>query len=215
MDVKKSIEERKIIAIIRKVYGDDLLKLSQALYDGGISMLEITFDQADRDCVKKTSQAIANLKNKMGDALLLGAGTVLSVEQVDAAARVGAQYIISPNTDEAVIRRSKERGLVSMPGAITPSEMVFASQCGADFIKAFPAADLGLNYMKSIMSPLSHLKFMAVGGVSTENLKDMLRIGFVGAGIGSFLSDKKLITSGDYDAFTSRARGLMEIAMNQ
>jgi 2-dehydro-3-deoxyphosphogluconate aldolase/(4S)-4-hydroxy-2-oxoglutarate aldolase len=213
MDVKKRIEEKKIIAIIRRVYGHDLLKTAEALYDGGINLLEITFDQTDPDCLRKTSDAIAMLASDIPQ-ILLGAGTVLSVEQADAAMKAGAHYIISPNVDEDVIRFTKKKGRVSIPGAMTPSEMLSASKYGADFVKMFPAADLGVSYMKSVMSPISHLKLLAVGGVTTENLRGFFDIGFAGAGIGSYLSDKKLIAEGNFCELQKRAASIMDIALS-
>ena len=101
--IKKLIEEYKIIAIVRKIYGNDLTQLAQALYAGGIRMLEITFDQADPDCIHKTRNAIALLDKEMDGNMALGAGTVLNVTQVDAAIAGGARYIVSPNTDKEVV----------------------------------------------------------------------------------------------------------------
>lgn len=118
----RRIEEERIIAIVRKVYGDDLLFLTEALLDAGISTLEVTFDQQDPDCVKKTSGAIAAVLNSFGSRCTCGAGTVLTREQADAAANAGASLIISPNCNEAVIRHTVELGLVSIPGCMTPSE---------------------------------------------------------------------------------------------
>jgi 2-dehydro-3-deoxyphosphogluconate aldolase / (4S)-4-hydroxy-2-oxoglutarate aldolase len=214
IEIKKLIGEYKIIAIVRKIYGENLIKLAQALYAGGIKMLEITFDQADTDCIDKTSNAIALIANEMNGKMMLGAGTVLSVTQVDAANAGGAKYIVSPNTDEKVIRYSKQKGLVSIPGAMTPSEMVNAINFGADFVKVFPVSDLGLKYMKSVMSPLNHIKFIATGGVSLDNLADMLNTGFVAAGIGGYLADKKLIANGDFGELTNRASKFVEISKN-
>src|SRR4030065_1995848 len=129
-------------------------------------MLEISFNQADPDCIHKTSKAIALLEKEMGGDIMLGAGTVLNIAQVDAAITGGARYIVSPNTDEKVICYSKQKGLVSIPGAMTPSEMVNAYNYGADYVKVFPISDLELMYMKSVMSPLNHINFIATGGVS-------------------------------------------------
>jgi len=211
-EIIESIEKYKIIAVIRRLYGEDLIKLTQALYDGGIRMLEITFDQADPDCIHKTVEAIKLLDKNMNGKIILGAGTVLSVAQVDAALAGGAKYIVSPNTDEKVIRHSKQKGLISIPGAMTPSEMIDAVNFGADFVKAFPISDLGLKYMKSIMSPLNHIKFIATGGVSLENFSDILNVGFVGAGIGGYLSDKKLIADRNFTELTDRASKFVKIA---
>ena len=213
MDIafKQLIEEYKIIAIVRKIYGNNLVQLAQALYAGGIRMLEITFDQSDPDCINKTRDAIALLDKGMNGNMALGAGTVLNVTQVDAAIAGGARYIVSPNTDEKVIHYSKQKGLVSIPGAMTPSEMVEAHNYGANYVKVFPLSDLGLKYMKSIMSPLNHINFIATGGVNLDNLSDILNFGFVGAGIGGYLADKKLVANGDFAEITSRASKFVEI----
>jgi 2-dehydro-3-deoxyphosphogluconate aldolase/(4S)-4-hydroxy-2-oxoglutarate aldolase len=137
-DICKLIVRYKIISIVRRIYGEDLIQLARALYDGGIRLLEITFDQADPDCIHKTSEAIALLGKEMGEDMMLGAGTVLDVAQVDGAIAGGAQYIVSPNTDEKVIRYSKQKGLVSIPGAMTPSEMVNAHYYGQILLRCFP-----------------------------------------------------------------------------
>ena len=210
-ETKKLIEENKIIAIIRKVYGNDLIQLAHALYSGGINLLEITFDQVDPDCIQKATDSLALIANNVSE-MVLGAGTVLDKAQVDAAVASGARYIVSPNTDEEVISRSKQMGVVSIPGAMTPTEMVNAIHCGADYVKVFPVSDLGLKYMKDVMSPLDHIKFIATGGINLENFSDYLDIGFVAAGIGGHLTDKKLIEKGDFSEFTNRARGFVEIA---
>ena len=210
-EIKNQIEEYKIIAIVRRLYGEDLIGLAQALFDGGIRVLEITFDQADPDCIPKTYNAISLLNRKMNGKMGLGAGTVLNVAQVDAALAGGARFIVSPNTNEDVIRHSKEKGLISIPGSMTPTEMISAHNFGADFVKVFPVSDLGLNYMKSIMSPINHIKFIATGGVCLENFQDILNIGFVGAGIGGFLTDKKLIANRNFAELTDRASKFVEI----
>lgn len=205
MSVKEFIEEKKVIAIARRLYGEDLLKLSDALLEGGVCLLECTFDQADKDYIAKTSEAISSLCSRHGDRLLAGAGTVLTTEQVEAAFKAGAKYIISPNVNESVIKRTKELGMVSIPGAMTPTEILAAHYAGADFVKLFPATTLGFKYIKDILAPISHVKLVATGGVNEENFGEYLKLGFVGAGISGRLTDKKLIAEGNWAEFTRRA----------
>lgn len=214
MDINQFIEENKVIVIVRRLYGEKLMQLADALEKGGIKLMEVTFDQSDPDCVKNTSDTINMLKTKFGDRMRFGAGTVLTVEQVEAAASVGAEYIISPNVNLEVIKRTKELGLISIPGAMTPTEIITADQAGADYVKIFPIIDLGLKYMKNIMGPISHVKFIATAGVNEENFADILNAGFSGAGISGRLTDKKLIEAGNFEEFTNRARVFMEIARN-
>ncbi len=206
------ILKHKAIVIIRKVYGDSLVKLADALAKGGIKLMEITFDQADPDCIQKTCEAISMLSEKLGDDMTFGAGTVLSTEQVDAAQSAGAQFIISPNVSLPVIAHTKELGLVSIPGAMTPSEMVSAHEAGADFVKVFPVSDLGTKYIKSVMAPINHIRFVATGGVNEQNFKEYLNLGFVGAGIGGRLTERKLIEAGNFEEFTLRAKAFVDVA---
>lgn len=133
-------------------------------------------------------------------------------EQVQAAFDAGAEYIISPNTNEAVIRRTRELGMVSMPGAMTPTEILQAHDAGANFVKLFPTGWLGLKYLKDIMGPINHIKLIATGGITEENFGEFLKAGMVGAGVSSRLVDKKLREQGNYEELTARARKFTEIA---
>lgn len=209
------ILEKKIITIVRGTYGDDLRKLAHALYDGGIRFMEVTFDQKDPDCIAKTAGAISMLNAEFaGCDFYAGAGTVLTKEQVKAASDAGASYIISPNTNPEVIRYTKELGLVSIPGAMTPTEILLAHDCGADIVKLFPAATLGLKYVKDILAPISHVAIIATAGITEENFAEFLKLGLKGAGISGRLTDKKLIAAGDWEEFTRRAKAFVDIADN-
>lgn len=212
MNTAEYIEKYKVICICRRIYGEDLLRLARALNKGGVRMMEVTFDQADPDGIRKTAEAIRMLKREMKDSMKFGAGTVLNCEQVQAAFDAGAEYIISPNTNEAVIRRTRELGMVSMPGAMTPTEILQAHDAGANFVKLFPTGWLGLKYLKDIMGPINHIKLIATGGITEENFGEFLKAGMVGAGVSSRLVDKKLREQGNYEELTARARKFTEIA---
>lgn len=205
------IQEHKVIAICRKVYGQNLLDLAAALSAGGVKLMEVTFDQADPGCVEKTAQNIRALCERFGSEMMFGAGTVLTREQVKAAADAGARYMISPNTDPEIITYTKELGLVSIPGAMTPSEIMTAHNLGADIVKLFPAGALGFRYIKDILAPISHVKLCATGGVTEENWGEYLDLGFAGAGISGRLCDKKCIASGNFAEVTRRAQTFMAI----
>jgi len=202
------IQQTGVIAICRKIYGEDLLRLADALEQGGVQLMEVTFDQSDPHCLERTADAIDALCARYPN-MRFGAGTVLTREQVDAAKRAGGEFIISPNTDLDVIRYTKQLGLVSIPGSMTPSEIVSAHQAGADYVKLFPAATLGLKYIKDISAPINHVKLIATGGISTDNFGDYLRAGCRGAGISSSLCDKARIQAGDWASFTAAARSLV------
>ena len=206
------ILKNKVITICRGVYGDTLLNLADALVQGGVKMIEVTFDQGDPDCIGKTSQAISTLKDRFGGGMHFGAGTVLNCEQVEAACAAGAKYIMSPNVNLDVIRKTKELGLISIPGAMTPSEIMTAHNNGADIVKLFPANYLGLGYIKDIRAPINHVKLLATGGVTEENFESFLQAGMCGAGVSSRLCDKKLMKEGNFAEITRRAEVFSKIA---
>ena len=135
----------------------------------------------------------------------IGAGTVLSVEQVEDAAQAGAEFIISPNTNTDVIRYTKQKGLISLPGAYTPTEAETAWEAGADIVKIFPAGNLGPSYFKAVKASLSQLRLSAVGGVSEHNIGDFLAAGVDSFGIGSNLVSADRVRRRDFDEIEKAA----------
>lgn len=208
-EICKLVDQEKIIAIVRGVDPDTCLKVAEALYAGGIRLLEVTFPQKNPELFQATADAIAMIKSAFAGRMRIGAGTVLTVEQVEVAAKAGAEYIISPNVDTDVIRRTLELGLVSMPGALTPSEVMIAHNAGADYVKLFPIGVMGTAYVKAIMAPISHVKMLAVGNISSDNAADYLKAGVVGLGVGGKLVNKDAIAAGDFDKLTKAAEELV------
>lgn len=208
-EVCKLIESEKVIAIVRGVDPDTCLKVAQALYDGGIRLLEVTFPQKNPELFQKTADAIAALNREFAGRMRIGAGTVVTIEQVEMAAAAGAEYIISPNVDLDVIRRTRELGLVSLPGALTPSEVLTAHNAGADYVKLFPIGLMGPAYVKAIMAPISHVKMLAVGNISSDNAAEYLKTGILGVGVGGKLVNKDAIAAGDFAALTRAAEELV------
>lgn len=202
----QEILDKKIISIVRGVETEKILKIAEALYEGGVTLIEVTFNQKNPESWQETADAIAAIHANMGDKMFVGAGTVTSVELVEMAAKAGAGYIISPDTDPAVIRRTKELGLVSLPGAYTPTEAKLAHNSGADFVKLFPCVGDAPAYLKAVCAPMSHIKFLAVGGVNADNTADFLKAGAVGIGAGSCLVNKKWVDAGEYYKITEEAR---------
>lgn len=191
------VERYKIIAIMRKVPMEAFEDTVGALFRGGIRLMEVTFDPSREFPEETTLEQIRLIEQKYPD-IAAGAGTVLTVQQVRRARKAGAGYIISPNVDRDVIGETGTEGMLSMPGAMTPTEAVNAAAFGADFVKIFPAGAMGTGYIKDIKAPLSHIRFLAVGGVDETNLPDFLSAGCAGAGVGSCLVDRKLIKEGRF-----------------
>ena len=148
--VIKSILENKIIAIVRGIDVDSAVEVAKALYKGGIKLIEVTFNQKLPESFVDTVNSIKLIKKNCPD-IIVGAGTVLSTEQVDLAISGGAEYIISPDTDKSVIEYSVKKGLVSLPGAYTATEVKTAHLAGADFVKLFPCSDV--QYLKALKAP--------------------------------------------------------------
>ncbi len=205
-----SIIENRIIAIVRGLEYEHIIRFAQALYDGGINIMEVTFNQDKPETWAETQKSISYVAEKFKGILHIGAGTVISEEQVRLAYDAGAEFIVSPNTDEKVIRATKELGLVSLPGALTPTEILYAHSCGADAVKVFPAVNLGADFIKAIRAPLSHIKLIAVGGIDEKNAASFIRAGAAGVGVGGNLTNKALISAGEYDKITLIAKEYAE-----
>ena len=210
--ILEAMKQYRITAILRGIDREHLEPVVEALYAGGIRLLEITFNQGSATRLEDTAAAIARVKGIYGDRLHVGAGTVMSVEEGAAAHRAGAEFILAPNVDEMVIRAAVDRGLCAIPGAMTPTEIAGAYNAGAQIIKLFPAGNLGLGYCKAVMAPLNHIPMIAVGGVDQHNLPSFLKAGFLGAGIGSNLTDRRLIQAGDYQGLKALAEEFMAAA---
>ena len=204
--VIRAVEKYKLVAILRGVPEEKLVKVAQALYDGGVRLLEITYSPDGSVSDEETARCIGLLVKEFVGRLYIGAGTVLTREQVRLTKEAGGLFIISPNVDEAVIRETCALGLVSMPGALTPTEICNAHSFGADFVKLFPAGDMGVGYVKSVKAPLSHIKMLAVGGINEKTIASYLRTGVCGFGIGSNIVSKKMVDENDYQGITALAR---------
>ena len=201
----QDIKRERIIAIIRGVPSELIVETAKALILGGIRMMEITFDQKDSRGIQNTLDSIALLNEQMREDIYLGAETVLTEEQVMLAHEHGAGYIISPNVDREVIRKTKDLGMISIPGALTATEVVEAYQYGADIVKIFPAGVWGSDYVKALCAPLSHIPIAAVGGIDENNILSFLKAGSCCIGIGGSLVSEKRVLDGDFEKIREAA----------
>lgn len=209
-EIIQRVIDHKIVAIVRGVYGKDCLNLAKALCEGGIKLLEVTFDQLNTEKWQETADTISLLKENLGDKMCFGAGTVTSVELVNIAKQAGADFIVSPDINKDVIKATVKSGMVSMPGAMTPTEVLHAHSLGADFVKLFPAGSLGAGYIKAISAPINHVKILAVGGVDENNAAEFIAAGAVGVGAGGKLVNKKWIAEGKFDEISALAKKFSE-----
>lgn len=169
--------ECPLVAILRGITPAEIEPVCDALYEGGIRLLEITLNTAN--ALESIDRAVKYTAGRQ----LVGAGTVLKPEEVDQVAAHAGKFIISPNTDTAVIRRTKERGLVSIPGFFTPSEAFTAIAAGADYLKCFPGGRFGAGYIKDLKAVVPKPIYV-VGAVDRNNLATFFPL-CAGAGIGS------------------------------
>lgn len=186
-----------IITIIRGLSPDCAEKTVEAIHAGGLHLAEITFDQTAPP--KVTADIIRTLSRQFEGKVLIGAGTVMTLEQLHAAYNAGAAYIISPNADSSVIRETKRLGLLSMPGAYTATEVARCYAEGADIVKVFPSDSAGPGYIKALRGPLHHIPLAAVGGVNLDNIRDFFDAGACCVGIGSNIVSKQAVQAGDFD----------------
>jgi 2-dehydro-3-deoxyphosphogluconate aldolase/(4S)-4-hydroxy-2-oxoglutarate aldolase len=198
-----------IIAIIRGFEPDVCLRLSEAYVKGGIDMVEVTFNQKDPRSWKDTAAAIRSIKDHFAGSVKVGAGTVLTEEQLLMCEDAGGEYMVTPNVNTSLIRKCVADGLMAMPGAITPTEAVDAFNAGASYVKLFPAGVFGPEYVKALVAPLSHIPFLAVGGIGPHNIADFIKAGCVGAGVGGNLTNKEWISNGEWDKITDAAASLV------
>jgi len=214
MTAIERLKETKLMVLARGIEKDVLVKAVGAIADAGVTVFESTFDHRREDCIVENAEKIAALVAAYGERMSIGAGTVLTIDEVRAAHEAGASFIVSPDTDPDVIAETKRLGMASIPGAMTPSEIKRAYALGADIVKLFPADDLGYHYIQNLKGPLPHIPMMATGGVNPETIPEFLSRGMVAVGTGITIFRPDLIAAEDYDAIAALAKAHIEAIKN-
>lgn len=199
----EKILDDKIIVAVRNSSLEQAKHTLDALIEGGIRFVEFAFNQ-QADDLSPILEAIEHAA-QIGS-IHVGAGTVLTTDQVDLAYNAGAEYIISPTAQQEVIAQTKNRELLSIPGALTPTEIINAQHWGADLIKLFPAAQMGDGYIRALRTPLNHVPIMVMGGIHLDNMKKYFRAGASAFGIGSDIVNKDYLEQGNYAKITQLAQ---------
>ncbi|WP_335338758.1 bifunctional 4-hydroxy-2-oxoglutarate aldolase/2-dehydro-3-deoxy-phosphogluconate aldolase [Lentibacillus amyloliquefaciens] len=158
LNTLQKMTDHKLVAIVRGADPDDVMPIAEALYDGGIRLMEITMD------TPRVETIISELNNAFSGEMLVGAGTVLDAESAKTAIEAGATFIISPTVNTETIKMTKRYGVVSIPGAMTPTEILTAYEHGADLVKVFPAQAMGPGYVKDVRGPFPYIPLMPTGG---------------------------------------------------
>lgn len=200
MTVMERLENSIVVPVVVLEKVEDAVPTAQALLAGGVDTMEITFRTA---CAPGCIRAVADACPDM----LVGAGTVLNVEQAKLAVEMGARFIVSPGFDVGVVEWCIENGIAITPGCVTPTEIMMAVNRGLKVVKFFPANVYGgLNAMKNLSAPFAGIKFLPTGGVNTGNIKEYVTAPFVFAVGGSWVCPRTEIRSGNFEKITQLCR---------
>jgi 2-dehydro-3-deoxyphosphogluconate aldolase/(4S)-4-hydroxy-2-oxoglutarate aldolase len=189
-----------IVAIIRSPSGDQLVTVAEALLAGGIDVIEITLT------VPNALEVLAAVRKKLGDRILLGAGTILDTETARAAMLAGADFIVSPTVNPSVIEMCRRYSKLVLPGAFTPTEVLTAWEAGADIVKLFPAEVGGPSLLRALKGPLPQVRILPTGGVNLQTIGEFLKAGACAVGLGSSLIEKSALEKGDFTRMTDLSR---------
>jgi 2-dehydro-3-deoxyphosphogluconate aldolase / (4S)-4-hydroxy-2-oxoglutarate aldolase len=206
MDAKKVLESTGLVPVLRAGSAKEGHALVKAMLAGGVNIIEVTMT------VPGAVDLLRELKSEYGDKVLLGSGTVTDTEQAKATIEAGAEFVISPSLHLDVIAVTKEMGKVSIPGALTPTEVITAWRAGADYVKVFPcSAAGGPGYLKALLAPFPELQLIPTGGITLANAVEYLNAGARALGVGSDLVNARAIAEGKPEIVTNAARAYLEI----
>ena len=204
-ETQQRIVDSGVTAVLRGVGEDDIVPVAEAIHDGGVTALEVTADG------KRASEKIAAIDRALeGTDAMVGAGTVMDAAAARNVIEAGAQFVLAPNLNEAVIDVCNRAGVVVVPGVMTPTEADRAMAAGADVLKMFPASTVGADHIGALRGPLGDIPIMPTGGVDTDNVADYFEAGAVAVGAGSALVNYEDIEREDWDAVRESAAAFVE-----
>lgn len=192
MKMKQIINENPILAILRNIPDDILLNYADAIIGGGVKFFEVALNS------KGALEQIARLKAHFGNNIFLGAGTAINVELAKSAIDAGAEFLLSPSSDEDVLAYCERKGIMMLPGALTPSDVSLCVRHGFYTIKLFPAADMPMNYAKHLKGPFDGTEYVAIGGVNQNNMTEFIHNGYLGVGLGSNILPQDAVKARDW-----------------
>ncbi|MCG8372522.1 MAG: bifunctional 4-hydroxy-2-oxoglutarate aldolase/2-dehydro-3-deoxy-phosphogluconate aldolase [Balneolales bacterium] len=205
----REIKEKAVLAVVRLPDSEDANLVTEALLKGGVSGIEITLSTPN------TFEVIKKISSEFGADALVGIGSVTSIEHAEQAIQAGAKYVVCPVFKPEIVDFTRKKGIPTIPGCFTPTEIQTAFEAGAEVIKVFPADSLGMSFFKGVLAPLPHLNLIPTGGVSLTNAGQWLNHGAFAVGIGSALMDKAAIREKKFSKLTQNAKILMESIHNR
>jgi 2-dehydro-3-deoxyphosphogluconate aldolase / (4S)-4-hydroxy-2-oxoglutarate aldolase len=204
-ETKRTLEQVGLIPVLRASSVQLGHALVEAMMAGGITVVEVTMT------VPNALTLLRELKQRHGNKLLLGSGTVTDATQAAATIDAGAEFVVSPSLHLDVIAKTRELSKVSIPGALTPTEVIAAWRAGADYVKVFPCSAMGgASYLKSLLAPFPELKLIPTGGVTLQTVADFLKAGARALGVGTDLVNSAAIAEGKPDLVTNTARAYLQ-----
>jgi 2-dehydro-3-deoxyphosphogluconate aldolase/(4S)-4-hydroxy-2-oxoglutarate aldolase len=204
-EVREALIESGVTAVLRDIPEDQMVDVATAVHEGGVRGLELTADAT------RCSEQVAAVDRALDDTdAIVGVGTVMDPAAARNAIEAGAEFILGPHLDEAVIEVCNRAGVLCIPGVMTPTEAADAMAAGADMLKLFPASTVGPGHISAIQGPLGDVPIMPTGGVSTDNVADYFDAGAVAVGAGSALVDYEAIRNKDMDAVRERAGAFVD-----
>ncbi len=208
LDMKTVVTENPVLAILRGIPTEAVLDYAGAILDGGIRFFEVALNSKDA-CTQ-----IRMLKDAFGDRAHIGAGTAINTDRAKAAVDAGAQFLLSPSTDEDVLAFCRREQIALLPGALTPTDVSLCVRYGFPVIKLFPAGDMPRGYIKSLKGPFDDTDYVAIGGVNRNNAADFIKQGYIGVGLGSNVLPKDAVLAKDWAAASAYAAGLLADVKN-
>ena len=193
MNMKEIVLKNPLLAILRNIPDDMILNYAEAIINGGVKFFEVALNS------KNALEQISLLKKTFGSDALIGAGTAITPERAKSAIDAGASFLLSPSTDEAVLKYCRDNNIPFLPGALTPSDVSLCVRYGFNVIKLFPAGDMPKGYIKSLKGPFDNTDYVAIGGVNAENAADFIKQGYIGVGLGSAIIPKEFAQKGEWD----------------
>jgi 2-dehydro-3-deoxyphosphogluconate aldolase / (4S)-4-hydroxy-2-oxoglutarate aldolase len=204
--IQQQLETAALIPVLRARSAAEALSLVEAMVAGGVTVIEVTMT------VPGAIDVLRELRTHYSDKLLLGSGTVTDAKQCAATIDAGAVFVVSPSLHLDVIQKTKEMGVVSIPGALTPTEVITAWNAGADYVKIFPCSAMGgASYLKSLKAPFPQLRLIPTGGVTVDTAASFLRAGAAALGVGSDLVNAAAIAEGKPEIVTNTARAYLDV----
>jgi 2-dehydro-3-deoxyphosphogluconate aldolase/(4S)-4-hydroxy-2-oxoglutarate aldolase len=194
-----------VVAVLRGVEADQLIEITEALREGGVTAVEITADTPN------VAEKLSEVAGSFDDEVVVGTGTVLDSETARTTLMAGAEFVVSPSLHEDVIETCNRYGAVTAPGVMTPTEAIRGYEAGADFVKVFPAKTVGPAHLGAMKGPLGQIPMMPTGGVGPDNAADYIDAGAFAVGAGGSLVDYDAAERGDYDEITETAREFVQV----